>query len=206
MKIAILGGTFDPIHNGHLLLARSVVETFDIDEFHFVPAFAPPHKPGTGIASPFHRFAMVALATDSDESFVVSTIETDRLEPRYSVETLEVMHQEFPGASLLFITGTDMYGEIEEWKDYKRLFDLASIAVVQRPGFPMREDIAPFETLTPETRTAPGESPGVYYLPWVQNDVSSTDVRKAAAAGDDTEQWVPPSVAAYIRRHRLYQP
>lgn len=204
MKIAILGGTFDPVHNGHLALARSVVDAFDIDRLYFVPAFAPPHKPGKDITSPFHRFAMVALASMADDRFLVSTIEADTLEPRYSVDTLDSMHQDFPTASFVFITGTDMYQQIEEWKDYKRLFDLASMAVVCRPGFPMREDLRSFETLRPDSRTLLGKTPGVYYLPWVQNDVSSTYVRGVAAAGGDTSRWVPVTVANYIRSHRLY--
>jgi len=205
VRVAILGGTFDPVHNGHLALARSVARTFAIDEFHFVPAFAPPHKPAKGITSPFHRFAMVALATMSEDRFQVSTVETDMLGPRYSVETLEVMRQELPAASFVFIIGTDMYQEIEDWKEHERLFDLATVAVVYRPGFPMREDLRAFETLSAESRPALGPNPGVYYLPWVQNDVSSTEVRETAASGGDTGQWVPDPVAAYIRKHRLYQ-
>lgn len=206
MKIAILGGTFDPIHNGHLALARSVFETFDIDEFHFVPAFAPPHKPVQGLTSPFHRFAMVALATTSDERFLVSTIETDTLEPRYSVDTLELMHREFPKAHFLFITGTDMYQEIREWKEYRRLFDLASIAVAYRPGFPMLEDVWPFRTLSPEGQRSLGPGTEVYYLPWLQNDVSSTRIREVTAQGSgNADRWVPSAVANYIRRHRLYR-
>src|SRR6185295_2139123 len=109
MRIAILGGTFDPIHNGHLAAAHSVVEAFQVDEVHFVPAFSPPHKQSKGITSPFHRFAMVALATLSFGRFRASTIEVDALEKRYTVETLEAMRQTYPGADLFFIVGTDMY-------------------------------------------------------------------------------------------------
>jgi nicotinate-nucleotide adenylyltransferase len=205
VNIAILGGSFDPIHNGHLALARSVVNTFDIDELHFVPAFEPPHKPSRDLTSPFHRFAMVALAIAADAEFQVSAIEADTLGPQYSVDTLERMRQALPNVPLLFIAGTDMYREIETWKEYRRLFELASIAIVHRPGFPMREDISPFTALEPEARAVLEATPAVYYLPWVQNDVSSTHVRETAARGEDTRQWVPPNVAAYISRHRLYQ-
>lgn len=206
MRIAILGGTFDPIHNGHLTLARSVLQAFDIDECHFVPAFSPPHKPRTEITSPFHRFAMVALATASDERFRVSSVEADTLEPRYSVDTLDLMHQLYPESRFLFIIGTDLYREIEEWKAYTRLFDLADIAVVHRPGFPMREDAAPFETLDRPARTSPEGKPGVYYLPWVRLEESSTHIRGAAGRGEPLDAWVPAEVAHYIQRHRLYQP
>src|SRR5437870_7524833 len=109
MRIAILGGTFDPIHNGHLAAAHSVAETFQVDEVHFVPAFSPPHKASRGITSPFHRFAMVALATVSFARFRTSTIEVDALEKRYTVETLDAMKNAYPAAEFLFVVGTDMY-------------------------------------------------------------------------------------------------
>src|ERR1051326_5400234 len=139
MRIAILGGTFDPIHNGHLAAAQSVAETFQVDEVHFVPAFSPPHKPSRGITSPFHRLAMVALATVSIEHFRTSTIEVDALERRYTVETLEAMTKAYPGSELLFIIGTDMYQEIESWKNFRRLFELAHLVIVNRPGFPFKQ-------------------------------------------------------------------
>src|SRR6185295_18601419 len=119
MRIAILGGTFDPIHNGHLAAAQSVAEAFQVDEVHFVPAFSPPHKQGRGMTSPFHRFSMVVLATMPFKQFRTSTIEVDALEKRYTVETLEMMGKRFPGAELLFIVGTDMYQELETWKNFR---------------------------------------------------------------------------------------
>src|SRR5262245_59574247 len=169
MRIAILGGTFDPIHNGHLAAARSVAETFQVDEVQFVPAFSPPHKQRHGISSPFHRFAMVALATVSIDRFRSSTIEVDALERRYTVETLESMKQTYPGAEFLFIVGTDMYQEIETWKNFRRLFELAHLVIVNRPGFPFREDVAPF-TVLDETQTPslPSGSAAVFYLPFVK--------------------------------------
>src|SRR5437764_15098012 len=133
MRIAILGGSFDPIHNGHLAAAQSVAETFQVDEFHFVPAFTPPHKTSRGMTSPFHRFAMVALATISIDRFRTSTIEVDALEKRYTVETLETIRGVHPEAELLFIAGTDMFQEIESWRNYRRLFELAHLAIVHRP-------------------------------------------------------------------------
>ena len=148
-----MGGTFDPIHNGHLAAAQSVAEVFQVDELHFVPAFSPPHKQSRGITSPFHRFAMVALATVSVERFRASTIEVDAFERRYTVETLEAMKQTFPGAELLFIIGTDMYQEIETWRNYRRLFELARLVIVNRPGFPFRQDIAPYQILSEENLT-----------------------------------------------------
>src|ERR1700759_4404573 len=100
MRIAILGGTFDPIHNGHLAAAQSVAEAFEIDEVHFVPTFSPPHKQSQEITSPFHRFAMVALATNPFERFRSSSIEVDSLEKGYSVDLLDAMRVAYPAAEL----------------------------------------------------------------------------------------------------------
>jgi nicotinate-nucleotide adenylyltransferase len=204
MRIAILGGTFDPIHNGHLAAAHSVAETFLVDELHFVPAFTPPHKAGLGLTSPFHRFAMVALATISVERFQTSTIEVDALKKRYTVETLEAMKESHPGAQLLFIIGTDMFREIETWRDYRRLFELAHLAIVNRPGFPFRNDIAPFQVLTEKKPVELPKKPAVFYLPFVQQPISSTEIRGDRKRGVDISQWVPPLVWSYIEKNKLY--
>jgi nicotinate-nucleotide adenylyltransferase len=204
MRIAILGGTFDPIHNGHLAAAQSVAETFQVDELLFVPAFTPPHKVASGLTSPFHRFAMVALATISIERFRTSTIEVDALEKRYTVETLEAMKKSHPGAELLFIIGTDMFQEIESWRNYRRLFELAHLVIVNRPGFPFREDVVPFEVLTEQKAVSLGGKPRVFYLPFVQQPISSTEIRRDRKRGADVSRWVPPLVWSYIEKNKLY--
>jgi nicotinate-nucleotide adenylyltransferase len=204
MRIAILGGTFDPIHNGHLAAAQSVAETFQVDEVHIVPAFSPPHKQTRGITSPFHRFAMVALATISIDRFRPSTIEVDTLERRYTVETLETMKNAYPGAELLFIIGTDMYQEIETWKNFRRVFELAHLVIVNRPGFPFREDIAPFQILNEkQAATLPAEAT-VFYLPFVEQPISSTDIRDDRRKGEQVSHRLPPLVWSYIERNNLY--
>src|SRR4029078_1938766 len=172
MRIAILGGTFDPIHNGHLAAAQSVAEVFQVDEVYFVPAFSPPHKQARGITSPFHRFAMVALATVSIDRFRASTIEVDALEKRYTVETLAAMKESYPNAELLFIIGTDMYQEIESWKDFRRLFELGHLVIVNRPGFPFREDVAPFQIVQEKQAVTIPKDATVFYLPFVRQLIS----------------------------------
>src|SRR5262245_25519836 len=204
MRIAILGGTFDPIHNGHLAAARSVAETFQVGEVQFVPAFSPPHKQRHGISSPFHRFAMVALATVSIERFRTSTIEVDALEKRYTVETLDAMKQAYPGAEFLFIVGTDMYQEIEAWKNFRRLFELAHLVIVNRPGFPFREDVAPFQILNEKQTVTLPQQAAVFYLPFVEQPISSTAIRDERKKGEKVSQWVPPSVWSYIEKNKLY--
>jgi nicotinate-nucleotide adenylyltransferase len=203
MRIAILGGTFDPIHNGHLAAAQSVAEVFQVDELHFVPTFSPPHKPARGITSPFHRFAMVTLATIAFDRFRTSTIEVDALERRYTVETLEAMNQMYPGAELLFIIGTDMYQEIETWRNYRRLFQLAHLVIVNRPGFPFRQDVAPYQILNEKPETLPKEAT-VFYLPFVEQPISSTEIRAERKRGEQVSQWLPPTVWTYIEKNKLY--
>ena len=147
---------------------------------------------------------MVALATASIERFKISTIEVDCLEARYSVDTLKLMHQRYPDSWLVFITGTDMYEEIESWREYRQLFDLTSFAVVNRPGFPMRDDVAPGELIEAGATASTGPQPAVYYFPSVECDISSTDIRKELKRGGDGGRWIQPAVRAYINKHKLY--
>jgi len=204
MRIAILGGTFDPIHNGHLAAAQAVAETFQVDEVHFVPAFSPPHKQTRGLTSPFHRFAMVALATNSVDRFRPSTIEVDALEKRYTVETLDAMKNAYPDAEFLFIVGTDMYQEIETWKNFRRLFELAHLVIVNRPGFAFREDVARYQILNERQTVTLPEQASVFYLPFVQQPISSTAIRDERKKGEPVSQWLPENVWSYIEKNKLY--
>ena len=164
----------------------------------------PPHRPVQPVASPFHRFAMVALATVSIERCRTSTIEVDALEKRYTVETLESMKKTYPDADLLFIIGTDMYQEIESWRSYRRLFELAHIVIVNRPGFPFREDAAPFQILREKNAVALPEKTSVFYLPFVRQPISSTEIRDDRRRGANVSQWLPPLVWSYIEKNKLY--
>ena len=204
MRIALLGGTFDPIHNGHLRAARAVADQFAIDEVHFIPAFRPPHKTADGITSAFHRSAMVAIAIAPFDRFRLSTIELDHLERRFTVDTLQEVHRRHPDAGLLFVVGTDLYAEIDQWKQFRRLFESTSLAVVNRPGFPMREDLAPVCAAETAGDIGPDGPHRVYYLRDVSVDISSTDVRTALANRTGGMDMVPPQVLEYIRNHELY--
>jgi len=147
---------------------------------------------------------MVALATVSIERFRTSTIEVDALEKRYTVDTLETMKRSHPGAELLFIIGTDMFQEIESWRNYRRLFELAHMVIVNRPGFPFRENVVPFQLLTEKKAVALPEKPAVFYLPFVRQPISSTEIRDERKRGADMSQWVPPLVWNYIEKNKLY--
>ena len=147
---------------------------------------------------------MVALATLSIERFRPSTIEVDTLEKRYTVETLETMKNAYPGSELLFIIGTDMYQEIETWKNFRRVFELAHLVIVNRPGFPFRQDIAPFQILNEkQTETLP-EDATVFYMPFVQQPISSTEIRGDRKKGEEVSHRLPPLVWSYIERNKLY--
>ncbi len=204
MRIAIIGGTFDPIHNGHIAAAQSVTETFQVDEVHFVPAFSPPHKQSRGMTSPFHRFAMVGIATTPFDRFRTSTIEVDALQKRYTVETLEQMGQAYPGADLLFIVGTDMFQEIESWKNFRRLFDMAHLVIVNRPGYAFREDVAPFQALKSGEAVELPAKKTVFYLPFVEQPISATEIREARKRGEELTPWLSPQVWSYIEKNNLY--
>ena len=204
MRIAILGGTFDPIHNGHLAAAQTVSSAFRTDEFHFVPAFAAPHKQSQDSVSAFHRFAMVALAIAPFDGFRVSTIEVDSMEKRYTVETLERLRAQNSDGELLFVLGTDMYRDFETWKNYRAVFGLAHLAVVHRPGFAFREDLAPYQVMREGEPVTLPRMPSVFYLPFVEQPVSSTSIRDARQRGDDASRGVPPAVWSYIEKHKLY--
>lgn len=204
MRIAILGGTFDPIHNGHLAAARSVSSAFCTDEVHFVPAYSAPHKQSRESTSAFHRFAMVALAVLPFEGFRASAIEVDALEKRYTVDTLEAMRSMYPGAQLVFVMGTDMYQDFDTWKDYRRLSTLAHLAIVHRPGFAFRTDLAPHLVLEDGEKATLPEKPAVFYLPFVEQPISSTSVREDCRKGADVREWLPAPVWSYIERNKLY--
>jgi nicotinate-nucleotide adenylyltransferase len=151
---------------------------------------------------------MVALATVSFERFRTSTIEMDALERRYSVETLDALKRAYPAGKLLFIIGTDMYQEIETWKDYQRLFQLAHLVIVNRPGFPFREDVAPFQIIHENQRvnleSHLRDQPMVFYLPFVEQPISSTEIRQERKRGEKVSHWLPPMVWSYIERNKLY--
>jgi nicotinate-nucleotide adenylyltransferase len=204
VRIAILGGTFDPVHNGHLAAARSVSSAFSIDEVHFVPAYSAPHKQSCESTSAFHRFAMVALAISPFDNFRASTIEVDAMEKRYTVDTLDEMHMLYRGAQFVFVMGTDMYQDFETWKDYRRILTLTHIAVVHRPGYVFRTDLASHHVVKEQEKIDLPEKPSVFYLPFVEQPVSSTGLRDESRKGADLKQWVPPTVCNYIERNKLY--
>jgi nicotinate-nucleotide adenylyltransferase len=215
-RAAMYGGTFDPLHNGHLKVARRVQKLFGLDELFFVPACVPPHKRGAGIGSAFHRFAMLALATQKDEPLRVSTIELDHPERPYAVETVARMQEQL-GADyrLFFVMGADSWSEITTWREWQRLLTMCDHIVVTRPGYELNTSPAGENTIDLRGKNddeidsliSKSATPRVFVTDAVFEDVSATAIRAAARQGDTNAltKMVPPEVASYIERYRLYR-
>lgn len=196
-RVGVLGGTFDPIHCGHLAAATAVADACHLDLVVFVPAGQPWHRAAPPVATGEQRAAMVALAIADDPRFILSTVDLERTGPTYTVDTLRSLRAAFeadhPGtlAEWTFITGADALMEMGTWKDPARIARLAHVVGVHRPGH--RIGIPPL----------PEGSWGIVEIPGI--DVSSTQVRRLLAAGESVAGLVPDPVLAYIRDQGLYR-
>jgi nicotinate-nucleotide adenylyltransferase len=201
-RVGILGGTFDPIHYGHLAIAEEVREALDLDRVFFVPAGKPPHKLDERITPAEQRAAMVALAIEGNPAFVLSRIELERDGPSYTVDTLELLTQEARrqgiGRELYFILSEEALAGLPNWRKPERIMALCRLAVVPRPGA-----AAPDE-LELEARFA-GRADRIVPIRTAPLAHSASEVRRRAAAGQSIRYLVPPAVEAYIRDHRLYR-
>lgn len=211
----LFGGTFNPVHLGHLKVAEEVIRRFPLDRILFIPSYIPPHKSSVEVVPVRHRLKMVAIALQGYPAFLVSDVEARRPGPSYSIVTLRRLRQERPGDQFFFIVGTDAFLEIETWKDYDRLVRECSFIVVSRPGFGIKslekviERIKPAEVLLLGNRTvfkSTNLKPGNLYLLEARTpDVSSSEIRKRLGAGQPITGLVPPGVEQYIEKHKLYR-
>ncbi|GGN03767.1 putative nicotinate-nucleotide adenylyltransferase [Thermus composti] len=186
MRIGLFGGSFDPIHLGHLLAASEAAEALGLDRVLFVVAARPPHK--TPVAPPEARYEMVLLATAEDPRFCPSRLELDRPGPSYTVDTLEEARRLFPRDELFFITGADAYRDVLTWKEGRRLPELATLVAVARPGYALEGVPLPVLPL---------------YVPEV--GISSTEIRRRLKEGRSVRYWVPRPVEVYLAKHALYR-
>ena len=189
VRIGVMGGTFDPIHNGHLVAASEVADAFQLDEVVFVPTGEPWHK--KPVSSAEHRYLMTVIATASNPRFTVSRVDIDRPGITYTIDTLTQLRAERPDADLFFISGADAIAQIMAWKDIDKLWALATFIGVTRPGHNL--------TL-PEV---PGASISLLEVPALA--ISSTDVRNRAMEQKPVWYLVPDGVVQYIAKHKLYQ-
>ncbi len=195
-RIALYGGTFDPIHLGHLEIARKVSELFEIEKVLFVPAQVAPHKVGRPVTEPIHRYAMLVLATQNDPRLLISTFELDAPDRRYTVDTVDHFQKTFgDAAELFFIMGADSWSEIQTWREWERLLTMVNHIVVTRPGYEVAE--AP----------PPEVAARVFFTDAVMKDVSATGIRRLASEGrmDELARLVPEPVAEYIRKYEIYR-
>ncbi len=198
MKTGILGGTFDPVHNGHIKIACGVCRQLKLDAMLFIPAAISPFKVETCETPLPHRLRMVELAIAGIPGFSISRIEADRPGTSYTVDTLETLKNRSGEASeLFFIIGLDSLRTLPEWKAPDRIISLCRLVTVRRPGYEL-PDIKKLET------RVPGLSERLTILDGPLVDVSSTDIRRRIAAGQDIAGMVPPAVAEYIRKNNLY--
>ena len=196
MRIGVFGGTFDPIHMGHLIVAEDARAALELDKVLFIPAGQPWFKSYRQITEARHRLAMVQLAVKDNPHFDVTDIEVRRSGPSYTVDTLQELHELYSDAELIVILGLDALREIDRWHQPSRVFQMASVAGMARPG----------ATLDPSVLHAaiPGASSRMRLLDSALIDISGTDIRRRASAGQSIRYRVPVAVERYIYDNVLY--
>jgi len=197
VRLGILGGTFDPVHLGHLVLAEQAREQLDLGRVLWVPAGEPWRKPERPVSAAEHRLTMVRLATDGHEAFEASAMEIERGGPSYSAETLGALREQRPGSELFFILGADALQDLPNWREPERIVQLATVVVAAREG----ERAPPGEL----EGLVPGLSKRVAWVEMPRIDISASDLRRRAAEGRSLRYLVPAAVEAYIREHGLYR-
>ncbi|MBU1933345.1 MAG: nicotinate-nucleotide adenylyltransferase [Candidatus Omnitrophica bacterium] len=189
MRIGILGGTFDPIHNGHLYLAEEAIKKLNLDKIVFIPTYLTPHKSGSKITHTEHRYNMARLAIAGRSAFELSDIEIKRKGKSYSIDTLRQLNEEYGrDAEMYFITGSDALRDLDKWKDLDGILKLSRFVLARRPGFVVE-----------------GSMPGFVILDIDAKDISASDIRRRIRDGLDITGLVPGKVRNYIETNRLYK-
>ncbi|MHB1416722.1 MAG: nicotinate-nucleotide adenylyltransferase [Chloroflexota bacterium] len=197
MRVGILGGTFDPIHYGHLVAAEECLHRLKLERVVVMPAGQPPHKRGRLISPAVDRLAMVELAVAGNPRFVVSTLELEREGPSYTVDTLALLREQLgTEVELFFIIGLDAVLELLTWHQPRRILQLCTLAAVSRPGFAF--DVGPLLSLLPEAAER------IVHVPAPRMEIASSDLRARVASGWPIRYQLPEEVEAYIRAHGLY--
>lgn len=223
MKLGVVGGTFNPIHNGHIAAAAAAQQALELDAIMLIPSRIPPHRASPATASAEHRFAMAQLAAADRPGWQASRIELDREGPSYSFDTLVELREKLRGEAamsrvewqIFFIVGADAFAEIATWSRYPAVLDLAHFVVVSRPGITLDSLTARVPELTSRMTTPDrfrlsalgpqlSAQTRVILLEADTPDVSSTEIRRRVRAGESLRGLVPDSVASYIATHRLY--
>ena len=217
-RIGILGGTFDPVHSGHIDTAVAAHRALTLDTVLVMPSGTPPHRPAQPSASRFHRFAMAALAVNGLPELVVSDLEIGLTEPCYTFDTLARLQKTgLSAAQIFFITGADAFAEIGTWSRYPQVLEMAHFVVVSRPGFPVSSLGGRLPALAARMRAVSSRATTgvdararnhgdleILLVDAATRDVSSTEVRRRLESGAPVTGLVPESVETYIGQHRLY--
>ena len=208
--VGLLGGTFDPIHNGHLAVARAAHGALALDAVRFVPAARPPHRPDSPRASEYHRVEMLRRAIDGVAGWEVCDLELRRDGPSFSFDTLALCHREgLRQLQIFFIIGTDAFAEIATWHRYPEVLNSAHFVVITRPGFSLEQLQARLPALADRmigpADVAHSAQPRIVLIEASTPDVSSTAIRGRASRGESVADLVPPAVAAYISERQLYR-
>ena len=195
-RIGVLGGTFDPVHNGHLHIARELREALGLERVLWVPAGRPPHKTGQIVSSDRDRLAMLELALADSPLDEINTIDIDRAGPSYTADTLEHLREEVSPATLVFLMGEDSLRDLPTWHDPERILRAAELAVAGRPGIDVNLDAL--------TQAIPALNGRVHLALTAEVPVSSSDIRQRVRENRCIQGLVPPRVESYIREHGLY--
>jgi nicotinate-nucleotide adenylyltransferase len=222
VRYALFGGTFNPVHYGHLTIAEEIRQRFSLDRIYFVPSSLPPHKSPEDVASPLDRFLMVTLATVSNPSFFVSSVEIDRGGRSYSIDTVQYFRQQFgKEAHIYFIMGLDAFWEISTWKNFTELIASCKLVVTSRPGMDLQNAVKNLPKILlnhhqglrfslsagkafQELNTVVDQGEDLFLVEVPGIGISSTMVRSRALAGKSLRYLVPPVVEEYIKKHGLY--
>jgi len=209
--IGIYGGTFDPVHFGHLRPALDVLQVLQLDQIRFIPCGLPPHRQ-TPLAAAQQRAQMLQLAIANQPQFVFDDRELTRSGKSYMVDTLHSLQQEFAATDLCLIVGIDAFNEFDSWKDWQSIVNTTRLVVAHRPNYPVHEqcwkpalsDYVERHRHTDATQFRAGTAPAVFFCPVTQLEISSTRIRELCSTGLDAAYLLPASVIDYIRQHKLY--
>ena len=210
-RIGLLGGTFDPLHAGHLAAAEAARVGLRLDRIVIMPSLSPPHRPTRPVASAFHRFAMAALAVANRPGYAVSDLELQRASPSYTSETLSRLHAEgYDPAHLFFIVGADAFADIATWHDYPAILNQCHFVVVSRPGFrssDLKTRLPALQDLmqdAPRAGVADPALPSILLIDAATPDVSSSRIRALLGSGESVTGLLPQAVEDHARTHELY--
>jgi nicotinate-nucleotide adenylyltransferase len=212
-RIAFYGGSFDPVHDGHIAVARGLIDQFSLDWFVFIPAFHAPHKPHRTPTSAYHRYAMLSIATNDLNNVSVSTMEIDLPEKPYTVETLTRINEEHPDDSIFFVMGADSWMDITTWREWEKVLTMANQIVVTRPGVEIGFDHVSevirsriIDLRQDGKKRSNTEEKSVYITDAIQFDVSATEIReRIQAGGPERFSELPIEVAKYIEKYQIYK-